>query len=192
MPQILTHLVELAAHSATQSAAVQSLQVHITASHQGVLSLRYTLQGDMSRIRVAAAGTVPPGRTDGLWQHTCFEAFIRSDDSQVYYELNFSPAQQWAAYRFEAYRQGMKPAELREPPAIRVRQTPHNLELDAIVALPFEYGSGADELPGSARLRLALTAVVEEDSGRLCYWSARHPQGKPDFHHPDGYVIELY
>jgi hypothetical protein len=191
MPDATLHRIALTAHTATQSQVVQSLEARVTAPRQGILALRYTLQADMSRIRVAVAGTVAPGRADGLWKHTCFEAFIRPDQSQVYYELNFSAAKQWAAYRFDAYREGMTPVELAEPPTISVRQTPHNLELDAIVALPFGYTGGANELPASARPRLALTAVVEEDSGRLCYWSARHPEGKPDFHHPDGYVFEL-
>jgi hypothetical protein len=191
MPDATTHRITLVAHTATQSQVVRNLEAHVTTPRQGVLVLRYCLQADMSRIRVAFEGTVAPGRTDGLWKHTCFEAFIRPGPSQGYYELNFSAAKQWAAYRFDAYREGMTPVELPEPPAIGVRQTPHNLELDAIVALPFEYMKGANELPGTARPRLALTAVVEEDSGRLCYWSARHPRGKPDFHHPDGYVFEL-
>jgi hypothetical protein len=186
MHDATTHRIALTAHTATQSPFVHTVAAQVTTPRQGILALRYTLRADMSRIRVAAEGTAPPGRTDGLWQHTCFEAFIRPDESEGYYELNFCAAKQWAAYRFDAYREGMTPVELPKPPALCVRQTPHDLELDAIVALPFEYTPGTDPRP-----RLALTAVVEEDSGRLCYWSARHPQGKPDFHHSDGYVIAL-
>jgi hypothetical protein len=176
--------IALIAHDATQSAVVQELQAHVTLTRPDVLSLRYSLWGDMSRIRVAAAvaGTELPGRTDGLWKHTCFEAFIRPDPSQdEYYELNFSAAKQWAAYRFTAYRAGMAPLELPGAPEISVRQTLQNLELEVAVKLPFEL----------SRPAIAVAAVVEEDSGRLCYWSARHPPGKPDFHHADGYVIEL-
>jgi len=40
-------------------------------------------------------------------------------------------------------------------------------------------------------LKLALSAVVEDDSGRLAYWALKHAPGKPDFHHPDGFVLEL-
>ena len=40
-------------------------------------------------------------------------------------------------------------------------------------------------------LKLALTAVVEDGSGRLSYWALRHAPGKPDFHHPDGFVLEF-
>lgn len=174
--------IALIAHDATQSAVVQELQAHVTLTRPDVLSLRYSLRGDLSRTRVAVAGTELPGRTDGLWKHTCFEAFIRPDPSQdEYYELNFSAAKQWAAYRFTAYRAGMAPLELPGAPEISVRQTLQNLELEVAVKLPFEL----------SRPAIAVAAVVEEDSGRLCYWSARHPPGKPDFHHADGYVIEL-
>jgi hypothetical protein len=37
--------------------------------------------------------------------------------------------------------------------------------------------------------------VLEEDggalSGALSYWALRHPPGKPDFHHPAGFALEL-
>ena len=147
----------------------------------GVLELRYLLQGDLAHIRVVPSEAGPTGRADNLWKHTCFEAFIRTAGSQSYGELNFSVAKQWAAYHFDGYRTGMMPLELPEPPEISVTRTPQHLELHATVALAREYGPTL----------LALTAVVEEDNGSLCYWSARHPPGKPDFHHPDGFVFEL-
>ena len=40
-------------------------------------------------------------------------------------------------------------------------------------------------------LRLALSAVVEADDGTLSYWALRHPPGRPDFHHADGFVLRL-
>jgi hypothetical protein len=33
--------------------------------------------------------------------------------------------------------------------------------------------------------------VVEEKDGLLSYWALNHPPGKPDFHHPDAFVLEL-
>jgi len=43
--------------------------------------------------------------------------------------------------------------------------------------------------PGA--MRLALSAVIEEERGRLSYWALRHPPGKPDFHHPDAFALAL-
>jgi hypothetical protein len=33
--------------------------------------------------------------------------------------------------------------------------------------------------------------VIEDADGRLSYWSAAHPDGRPDFHHAAGFVVEL-
>jgi hypothetical protein len=38
---------------------------------------------------------------------------------------------------------------------------------------------------------VALAAVIEADTGELSYWSLQHAPGKPDFHHPDGFTLEL-
>ena len=43
----------------------------------------------------------------------------------------------------------------------------------------------------SAAWRLALTAVIEETGGAKSYWALKHAPGKPDFHHADGFVLEL-
>jgi hypothetical protein len=40
-------------------------------------------------------------------------------------------------------------------------------------------------------LSLALSAVVEERNGALSYWALRHSPGKPDFHHPEAFALEL-
>jgi hypothetical protein len=45
-----------------------------------------------------------------------------------------------------------------------------------------------------ARRRLAclgLSAVIEDLDGVLSYWALRHPPGKPDFHHPDTFALEI-
>ena len=34
-------------------------------------------------------------------------------------------------------------------------------------------------------------AVIEENDGRLSYWALRHAPGKPDFHHPEAFALEL-
>jgi hypothetical protein len=102
-----------------------------------------------------------------------------------YYELNFAPSRRWAIYRFDAYRDGMSPADVTAAPEISVRRFDDRLELDARVRL---YDLAA--LCGARNLRLALSAVVEEQEGTLSYWALKHAPGKPDFHHPDSFVLE--
>ncbi len=189
MQDLPTHQIFLDAHPSTRCDSVQRLDVRLSFQSPGVVTLCYTLRGDMSRIRIGtevARGTTESLWTDGLWKHTCFEAFIRPGESPGYYEFNFSPTRQWAVYRFDSYRQGMTPMVLANPPSISTSRAAEQLVLEASVALPFSADSGA-----ARHTQLALAAVIEEESGRLCYWAGRHPQGKPDFHHSDGFAFEL-
>ena len=145
---------------------------------------QYVLIAEMPGIRVPSA--LSPGRADGLWKHTCFEAFLAIPGVPGYYELNFSPSQQWAIYRFSGYRERMSPTDVTVPPELNVRRFDDRLELDAVVRLP-----ELTVLETGRTLKLALTAVVEDNSGTLSYWALQHAPGKPDFHHPDGFVLEL-
>ncbi len=71
-------------------------------------------------------------------------------------------------------------------PGIAVRNTAGGLELDARVRL-----SRLSLTHRSTSLSLAVSAVVEDDSGKLSYWALGHPPGKPDFHHPDAFALEF-
>jgi len=136
--------------------------------------------GDISRVRIPRS--TASSRQDALWKHTCFEVFLmRSDGS--YYEFNFAPSSQWAAYRFTAYRQGMAELNLHSPPGVDFVVTPGSVVLDATIDLQGLLDPGTD-----SRLRIALAAVIEDRDGRLYYWALAHPSGAPDFHHADGFV----
>ena len=50
-----------------------------------------------------------PQRRDGLWQHTCFEAFFGVLGSDDYWEFNLAPSGDWNVYRFAGYRAGQTP-----------------------------------------------------------------------------------
>jgi hypothetical protein len=158
--------------------AITSIDVDVE-RNGAALTLRYRVLGDI------AALVLPPVsesvRADGLWQHTCFEAFVRENGSRAYCELNFSPSTEWDAYLFDDYRQGVRNADIARP-AIAVRSSEREFELRGTAMLP----AMAD-----APWRLALSAVIEEASGRKSYWALAHPPGKPDFHHPDCFVAEL-
>jgi len=184
MSSIDTKLVVLTAHPSTPNDAVRSLGVRLRAEEPDILVLQYSLDADMSRVRVPLSGA--GGRAGALWKHTCFEAFIAPADAPGYHEFNFSPSLDWAIYRFSAYREGMSPAEIGPAPKISVRQGNDGLELQSAVHL----GHLAD-LRDARHLRIALAAVIEDENGRLSYWGLRHPPGKPDFHHPNGFALEV-
>ena len=176
-------MAELQCHPATPAQSVRGVQAQVSWGNGETLALTFSLQGDLARLRLPAPQ--PSRRTDGLWQHTCFEAFIRPQGDPGYCEFNFSPSGEWAAYTFRRYRDGTPLAQDVDP-RIAVRRTGDRLELDAVIRL--------DCLPPvqlHAQVRLALCAVVEDEQGVLSYWALTHPPSRPDFHHPDAFALEL-
>jgi hypothetical protein len=174
----------LTAHRDTSCEAVAGLTVEARLAAPAVLVCDYALHADTSRVRVPQAHAGE--RRDGLWRHTCFEAFVSVPGVAGYYEFNFSPDGDWAAYHFADYRHGMAPALLVRAPTVHAQLRPARLQLFATVDL-----AGLAELAAARLLRLALAAVIEDAAGALSYWSLQHPPGKPDFHHPDGFTLEL-
>jgi hypothetical protein len=168
LPASAAHLVR---HPDSRD-AVQGIAVRLERLPAG-LRLRYELDADLGRLRVPQAGPVRPG--DRLWQHTCFEIFV-SARLPAYQEFNFSPSGEWAAYAFRRYREGAPSSAKVE--ALRVDKNP-KLTLEATIPLDRESS------------RVALSAVIESVDGTLSYWALRHPAGKPDFHHPDAFALDL-
>ena len=107
-------------------------------------------------------------RTNDLWKQTCFEAFVRLGGTN-YIEFNFSPSSQYAAYRFDDHRSGM-------------REEPAEVEtwLDAGETwIALEAAVRCEAL--TAGSSLGLSAVIYERDG-TSYWALGHPEGAPDFH----------
>ena len=184
MSSIDTTAAVLTAHPSTPNDAVRRLGVQLRAEEPDILVFHYSLDADMSRVRVPLSGV--GGRADALWKHTCFEAFVAPADAPGYYEFNFSPSLDWAIYRFSAYREGMSPAEIDQAPKISMRRGDDGLEFQSAVCL-----GHLTDLRDASHLRIAPAAVIEDENGRLSYWGLRHPAGKPDFHHPNGFALEV-
>jgi hypothetical protein len=148
------------------------------------LRLRYVVKGQLGGVSVPAVTTSK--RADELWKHTCFETFLRGPAGDAYCEFNFSPSTQWAAYAFTGYRSGMKAIEELSAVAIAIASDDRRLELSVSLAL-----GRLAMLSAEGPWRLGLSAVIEETNGRKSYWALAHPQGKPDFHHSDCFVLTL-
>src|SRR5271156_1386694 len=159
-------------HPDSLCAAATQIEVDIARPRPNSLILSYVVSGRIGDLLMPPVVTA--ARTDELWQHTCFEAFVRPSAGPGYYEFNFSPSTQWAAYRFDSYRSGMRVATEISAPRIEVRSSAESYTLQASLAL--------DRL---SSWRLGLSAVLEETTGRKSYWALAHPPGKADFHHSD-------
>jgi hypothetical protein len=176
-------LHSLKPHPVAPRLAVATIDVDIAAQAQR-LTLRYRLQGDLSKLQIPA--TCAPLRTDELWQHTCFEAFIGTAATPVYYEFNWSPSGCWAAYCFTGYRTGMAMATGVAASPISVTATSEQLELHAIIDC-----THLAEMPLQATLRVGLSAVLESTQQVKSYWALAHPSATPDFHRADGWLIAI-
>jgi hypothetical protein len=174
---MLTRL-SLTPHPDNPSTAVTSVEVElITCPDDLLISYFVTGSEDLIVPEWAAAE-----RRDGLWETTCFEAFLQPDGGESYFEFNFSPSTEWAAYRFERYREGRTNLSLPVEPFSRRGDEPS----DPLLEVDLEMS----ELP-NLPLRLGLSAVIEERGGRKSYWALAHAPGKPDFHHPDCFRLEV-
>ena len=184
MPAPAQYSAVLHCHPDTPCTAVESIKSALSWKHGRLLTITYVLNGIVDHLRI------PPYRSarrvDDLWQHTCFELFIGAKYDAEYYEFNFSPSGEWAAYGFCDYRDG-KPIDVEGlEPKIALQRDDDKLELSAVIH--------SDRLPGfgpNVCLWLGLSAVIEDLHGSLSYWALKHPPGKPDFHHADGFALEL-
>lgn len=143
------------------------------------LTLRWRVSGQGALAIPALAGRV---RADGLWQATCFEIFVRNGAGPGYAEFNLSPSERWAAYDFADYRGGMREREMPRAPVCNWRAGSAFSLFDAAIPL-----GGLPELPTA----FGASAVLEEADGTKSYWALAHPGEQPDFHHGDGFVLDL-
>jgi hypothetical protein len=171
-------------HPDSVSAAVERVEITLSRTPRDGLLLHYLVAGKIEDVLLPP--TTPPARTDELWKHTCFEAFIRPcEDDETYYEINLAPSGNWAAYSFSNYRNGMRPAGETGAPGIST-SIMRGKFLNLRAALDLR-GLGASR----SVWRLGISAIIEETNGSKSYWALAHPQGKPDFHHADSFVLDL-
>ena len=140
----------------------------------GALAVSFNLDADLDRLRIP--GRRPARFADGLWRHTCFEVFLARKGSCAYREYNLAPSSEWAGYVFRRYR--VRGNDEAAAPRTRIRRSARGLRVDL-------------RIKAQGRMRVGLSAVIEEKDGTLSYWALRHPPGKPDFHHRRTFALEL-
>jgi hypothetical protein len=175
---------ELRLHPSSSCDAVRRFGVRIEPSaHLPGWRITFRIDGKMGGLRLPLPGIAR--RSDGLWQHTCFEAFFQADASDNYYEFNFAPSGDWAAYRFSGRRTGRSSPGM-PAPSVSFQCTADDCELIAdipVAALP--------ELAGASVVRAGLSAIIESEDGSLSWWAISHAGDKPDFHDPSTFAIRV-
>jgi len=172
-----THL--LVAHPDHPALGVSQVEARIIGRDANWLRVRWRVEGSQQLVVPAFAGK---GRTDDLWQTTCFELYLKPLGGKAYCELNLSPSQRWNAYDFDGYRSGMHERPFPREPECTIRQGSSFAIFD--VAIP------AAGLP-DVDCAMGLSAILEERGGAKSYWALTHPEGKPDFHSPACFAMAL-
>jgi hypothetical protein len=168
-------------HPATLPAGALTIDADVAITAAGA-RFTFTLTGADQVLWPAPAA---PERADLLWKTTCFETFLQPEGQAGYVEFNFSPSGRWAGYGFESYRAGMRHAAMATAPVIAFERRGDQAVLTATLsALPVD-------LDGAARLRVGLTAVIEDRDGRLSYHALAHPSPQPDFHNAGGFALDV-
>jgi hypothetical protein len=170
--------LDLIPHPSTANGPAYSIRVEVE-RRGSALSLAYVLGGDLDRIRIPAPRA--PVRADDLWLHTCFELFLKSHGDEAYLEFNFSPGGEWAAYRFESYRNGRTELEA-QAPSISGDEGGGGLLVRRVVIEGLDFARGGS---------LGLSAIVEDVEGERSFWALAHPPGEPDFHDPACFALQL-
>lgn len=170
------------------SPAVRAFALNAWASRRDRrLEIRYRLAGAIDQL-VLPEAVSSPCRRDGLWQSTCFEAFIANVGETAYQEVNLSPSGDWNIYRFSRYRVCPEPEPAGLPVQSRFDAQPEALS----VALSFDlFPALGDQLGQALTLELALTVVLEHRGGSLSHWALAHPGPEPDFHDRRGFLLQI-
>lgn len=170
-------ILELTPHPHFPYQAVSRIEVEVRRCRGATLDLRYRVSGCISDLLIPEERAAARGRS--LWEHTCLEAFVRTSGDH-YFEFNFSPSSEWAAYCFDGHRSGMHELEPISAPIISTSVTSADLILRTSIDLSAVHG-----LPDDQDWKLGLSAIIEEEDGQKSYWALAHPPGKADFHHID-------
>lgn len=176
-------LFELVSHASCRP-TVEKVEVLIWRDN-GEFDLDFRLFGSPLRVLFPPWADAP-SRTDGLWQTTCFEAFIRPLGGDAYFELNLSPSGNWASYRFDSYRSGMREASIFGRPDSDIWMENGIRMQDATFDI-----SMIPELDPAIGWDIGLSAVIEEIDGTKSYWALDHGAGPPDFHNPACFAYHL-
>jgi hypothetical protein len=169
----------LVLHPDHPPAAVAQVEARVIGRDANWLRVRWRVEGTQRLVVPPFAGK---GRTDDLWQTTCFELYLKPLGGEAYCELNLSPSERWNAYDFDGYRMGMRERPFPHEPECTIR-------LGSTFAI-FDAAIPAAGLPEDD-CAMGLSAILEEQGGVKSYWALAHPAGKPDFHDAACFAVAL-
>jgi hypothetical protein len=175
--------LNLIAHPDFSLSPIETIEVSLSRLELGRIGFSYRVLGNVDAVVWPSPNPEGPSQAMGLWEHSCFEAFVRPVDHDRYVELNFAPSGKWMAVMFEQYRGAM-----RESGSELNNLTWH---IDVVGGKAELNTDVSFRVLGEGALMLNLTAVIEAKDGSKSYWALAHAPGKPDFHNADCFTARL-
>ena len=167
------------------AAEIPAVEITGKIARQGnLLSIHYSVQGDIGDIRLPARSG-SPARKDDLWKATCFEFFLAVKDRPEYWEFNLSPSGDWNIYAMDGYRQvNMREESTYLQLPLEFTKMNNALSLDAEVSL-------SQLFQPLQLLQIGITAIIQTVEGKETYWALAHPSMQADFHLRKSFLVEL-
>ena len=144
------------------------IQASLSWSSSGWLDLSFTVLAEDGLAELVLPQGLLDGeqchgmRRDGLWQTTCFEAFLGLPGERRYWEINLAANGDWALYGFSDYRDGRSDPSQTVPPQVQLRRWHHQLRLEASLDLSAWW-------PPNVSPDIALTAVLDRGDNVLSH-----------------------
>lgn len=174
---------DLICHPETSSTAISAITVTVTRAAGGVLLLDYDVSGTPQLLVPSPERVLHGRRSDDLWLHTCFEAFIKPVGGEAYIECNLAPTRDWQVYALSGYRRDRRPADMVAKPVVTSEVSDGRYHLRVMWVL--------GDVATAAAWQIGIAAVTEDVEGKISYWALRHAPDKPDFHHADAFALTV-
>lgn len=146
------------------------------------VNLYFKLHGELETIYINK-NNEEMNRVIGLWANTCFEFFILNKLDGEYFEFNFGTDSSWNCFIFNSYR-----SELTEYSEIKIDNIVIENEDDSIslrCSFPLKVlGHSFEDL---SNLKVSPTCILKAEDNKTYYYSNKHPDSKPNFHHPESF-----
>ncbi len=143
--------------------------------HPKYFEICYQVLGNISILNIPAYISKSE-RVDKLWEHTCFELFVKP--TTAYFEYNFSPDNMWNVFHFDDYRDNKQEYQGITP---KLTSTYDKHAFSLSVTLPI-----------LSPCHIGISCVLEHQEGTYSYWALAHGGEQPDFHKSDLFIPLTY
>lgn len=154
--------------------------------NNSLLISNFTIRGDLEKVSLLTA-PLQINRQMDLWNHTCFEWFIKPKGQNNYWEFNLSPQGSWNVFSFKDYRSKIE-IENRAHLLFFDRKITGTKQIDFSSVIEFNSIFNDKKI---SEFSMNICSVIEDKKQQKSYWSLIHLQNKPDFHHPSHFIHNI-